>query len=198
MQNFKDKLYNYEQEPPEGIWNKLDILLDQQEERVEKIHILRHRSKYLFYGLTAAASLVIIFLSSLFFNNKKAFHENSTVAFLGNPDSAQKQRQEDSLNNKALTYIIESSRGKSSIQQTEESPFHQKSYITIAGPEGQPVKISSKVATLIVSADDDYPPKPVWDKKINKWKEIMLSSTISPTATDLLDIVQLSSMHVDN
>ncbi len=198
MENFKNKMYNYESEPPAGIWTKITRELDGEKSDVGNIQVLRHRSKYLFYGLTAAASLVIIFLSSLFFNKKESSNDLSSVAMLKTQDSAQKQRQEDSLNNKTLTHIIQSSRSKLPVQRFEESPFHKKSYIIIAGPEGQPVKISSKVATLIVSVDNDYPPKPVWDKKINRWKEIMLSSTVSPTATDLLDIVQLSSMHGDN
>ena len=66
------------------------------------------------------------------------------------------------------------------------------------GPEGQPVKISTKAATLIVSADDEYPPKPVWNKKIEKWKQIMLSSTLSPTSTNLLEIVQVPSSSDNN
>ena len=79
----------------------------------------------------------------------------------------------------------------------ENSSRYGKKYLTIAGPECEPVKISPKVATLIESTDNEYPPKPVWNKKIEKWQEIMLGSTLSPTSTNLLDVVQLSSS-IDN
>jgi hypothetical protein len=197
MQNFKDKLYNYESAPPENIWNNIVTELDTDKSDVVHITGFRKRSKIIFYSLTAAASLIIIFLSSLFFNRNKD-NDTTRMASISNPDSVVKQQLNDSINNETLASIIQSSKNNPPLSEIYSTPHTAKKYITIAGPEGQPVKISSKVATLIVSADNDYPPKPVWDKKITKWKEIMLSSTISPTATNLLDIVQLSSITGDN
>jgi hypothetical protein len=160
---------------------------------------LRKRSKFIFYGLTAAASLIIIFLSSLFFNknNRNADIKPITSSSSFTRHDSGNTLIKDSLNNKTLEFIIQSTKDKSLLAQNENK-IPGKKYITIAGPGGQPVKISTKVATLIVSADNDYPPKAVWDKKINKWKQIMLSSTLSPTASNLLDIVQLSSIRGDN
>ena len=80
---------------------------------------------------------------------------------------------------------------------SQKKTGQSKKYITIAGPEGQAVKISPKAATLILSADNDYPPNPVWNKKINKWKQIMLSNTMSPTSTSLVDILLLAA-NTDN
>ncbi len=199
MQNFKQKVYDYESTPPKSIWDDIVAELDNSEKKVVQIPLFRKRSKFIFYGLTAAASLIIIFISSLFFEKKNIKKGDQQVASSPskNKDMAANKGLNDSLNNKTLKSIIQSSKDKS-LTGNKISASIEKKYITIAGPEGQPVKISSKVATLIVSADNDYPPKPVWDKKINKWKEIMLSSTISPTATNLLDIVQLSSMRADN
>ena len=74
---------------------------------------------------------------------------------------------------------------------------NSKKYITIAGPEGQPVKISAKVATLILSADKEYPPKPVWNSKIDKWQQIMLSNTISPTSSGMMDMFQMVSNNME-
>ena len=197
MQNFKDKLFNYEANPPADLWESIAAELDADDQKVIQMPGLRKRSRFLFYGLTAAASLVIIFLSSLFFqkSNKK---DGSLGSFSLNKnyDSSSKLQDKDSLNNIALEDIIKSSKNKSALVPKRHG--QHKKYFTIAGPGGQPVRISSKVATLIVSADNDYPPKPVWDKRINKWKQIMLSSTLSPTATNLLDIAELSSMHGDN
>ncbi|MDQ6761755.1 MAG: hypothetical protein M3015_03895 [Bacteroidota bacterium] len=196
MQNFKDKLFNYEANPPKNIWDNIAFELDAGDKKVIQMPGLRKRSRFLFYGLTAAASLIIIFLSSLFFEKTGKKNDEQTASSVDKIyNSPSKLPAKDSLNNVTLEGIIKSSKNKSTLAQKQSQ---QKKYITIAGPGGQPIKISSKVATLIVSADNDYPPKPVWDKKINKWKQIMLSSTLSPTATNLLDIAELSSMRGDN
>ncbi len=198
MQNFKDKLFNYEANPPESIWDSIASELDDGDKKVMQMPGLRRRSRVLFYSLTAAASLIIIFLSSLFFEKTtKRNTDQATASVNKNYESRFKfVKTKDSLNNITLEDIIKSSKNKSALAQKRGNT--QKKYITIAGPGGQPVKISAKVATLIVSADNDYPPKPVWDKRINRWKQIMLSSTLSPTATNLLDITELSTMRGDN
>ena len=196
MQDFRQKLYDYEANPPKQVWDNILQQINTAEKKVIPISSFRRRSKFLFYSLTAAASLVIIFLGTLFFE-KKHPGQNDQQTVSSSAGNNGNNAAIDSINNKTLKSIIESSK-EGSLVQNNPAASRKKEYLTIAGPEGQPVKISSKVATLIVSADYDYPPKPVWDKKINKWKEIMLSSTISPTATNLLDIVQLSSIRGDN
>jgi cell division protein FtsN len=70
-------------------------------------------------------------------------------------------------------------------------------YITIAGPEGQPVKVSEKAAALIESSDEKIPPHTVWNKKINKWRDIMKTNTLAPTPGNFLDIVELNNTLVD-
>ncbi|MEO6220294.1 MAG: hypothetical protein ABIO81_07700 [Ginsengibacter sp.] len=196
MKNFKEKLYNYESSPPNDIWDKIITELDSKDKEVVQIPVFRKKSKFIFYGLTAAASLLIIFISSLVFNRNNKNNKPLASLTIQNKDSATKELK-DSLNNKTLAYIIKSSKNKSFFEAYNLNN-NEKKYITIAGHDGQPVRISSKVATLIVSADNDYPPKAVWDKKINKWKELMLSSRLSMTATNLLEIAQLSSVRGDN
>ena len=190
MQNFKDRLYNYKVTPPEEIWDNISSELARSEQHIPTIG-LRRRSRFIFYAVTAAASLIIIFISSLIFNKSGENSESS----LSKLQQATDQQIKDSLylNNKTLKAIIESTKDKNLLAKNNDNPLlRDKKYITIKGPEGQPVKISSKAATLIVSADNEFPPKPVWSKKIEKWKQIMLSSTFSPTSTSLLDIAHLS------
>jgi len=189
MENFKDKLYHYQAPPPEGAWNKISAGLDDQ--KVIKIPGLRSKSKFLFYGMTAAASLIIILISTFLFNRNKEIKPVAEVPVV-KTDNLASQKEKDSieLNKQILETIIQTPPDKKLLASNFKKP---KKYLTIAGPEGQPVKISTKAATLIVSADDEYPPKPVWNKKIEKWKQIMLSSTTSPTATNLVDILQLAS-----
>lgn len=202
MQDFKNKLFNYEAEPPAAIWEQIQAELDTNKPKDLPIRGFRRRSKLIFYGITAAASLVIIFLISVVFNGSKENNgRNSSFTSSENETgNTYSQTTKDSikLNNKTLEDIIKSSKDNKLIAQNYQRPSSQlKKYITISGPSGQPVKISPKVATLIVSADNEYPPKPVWNKKIEKWKQIMLNTTLSPTSTNLLDIAQLTS-NLDN
>ncbi len=190
MQDFKQKLYNYESKPPAEIWNNITIELDGTDKKILQISKYRKRSKFIFYGLTAAAALLIIFFISIVFNKTGRLKENGSENI-----TSQKIKDSLILNNKILEAIINSSKDTANLVALnyENSLPKVKKYITIAGPEGQPVKISPKVATLIESADNEFPPKAVWKKKIEKWKQIMLSSTLSPTSTNLLDIVQITA-----
>ena len=200
MQDFKKKLYNYEAEPPAEIWDNINAELNESEQKKFPITRLRKKSKFIFYGLTAAASLAIIFLSSVLFNKSEKNQNLNSIASANQPQNLISKKIQDSLNlnNKILKDIINSTKDKNLLAQNyENSSTKGKKYLTIAGPDCQPVKISPKVATLIESADNEYPPKPVWNKKIDKWKQIMLNTTFSPTSTNLLDIVQLSSS-IDN
>ena len=182
MQNFKNKLYDFEAAPPENIWS--NIRKDLAGNKIIKITD-RKKSKNLYYLAIAAASLVVIFLGSLFFKYNSSSSENSA-----NTVSTEKMRDSMALNHKILESIIHSPKEKHEIVLNDlQSPDIPKKYITVAGPEGQPVKISPKAATLIIAANNDFPPKPTWSKKVDKWQKIMLSSTISPTFAGIADLV---------
>lgn len=199
MQNFKERLYNYEETPPAEVWDHISADLDNKSSGLIPVTRLRRRSKFIFYGLTAAAALIIIFISSVLFN-KSTENVNPGTSPSARTENVASQKIKDSLNlnNKTLEAIIKASKDKNLLAKNYENPLLKaKKYITIAGPEGQPVKISPKVATLIESADNEYPPKPVWSKKIDKWKEIMLNTTISLSSSSLLDIAQLTAS-IDN
>ncbi len=168
--------------------------------KIVSITALSKRSKFIFYSVTAAASLVIILLTTILFNKSDHGKTGSLITLnQSNAILSKKIQDSISLNNKILKEIIKSTKDKNLLAHNYESSFlKEKKYLTITGPGGQAVKISPKVATLIESADNESPPKPVWNKKIDKWKQIMLSTTLSPTSTNLLDVVQLSSSTDDN
>lgn len=190
MQSFKNKLYNYEAPPPEELWQHINE--DLQNEKAVKIPGYK-RSKKLYYLAIAAASLVIIFIGSFFFKNNK---ETNSTASVSKERAISPEQLKDSmiLNQRILESIIHSPKEKQEIVSNDlQATNISKKYITVAGPEGQPVKISPKVATLIVSADHEFPPKPTWSKKIERWKKIMLSTTVSTTSAGLADIIQIAS-----
>ncbi|HSV11234.1 MAG TPA: hypothetical protein VLI68_10715 [Hanamia sp.] len=189
MQNFKNKVYHYETPPPEEIWDRIEEEL--QNQKILNLHAHR-KSKFLFYGATAAASVVIIFVGSLFFKKNK---QTDSTANVQTKHELLAKKIEDSinLNQKILESIIHNPNEKKEIISKNLSQNANKKYLTVANPEGQPVKISPKVATLIISADHEFPPKPVWNKKIDKWQKIMLASTISPTSVNFIDLIQLAA-----
>lgn len=197
MENFKEKLYHYQATPPPEIWSSIEADLDDQ--KVIELPGLRKRSKFLFYGLTAAAALVILLISGIFFTKDKetepvVAHQMSTPAQLSGPViNSVPVVNKDSVtqNQELLESIINTKTNKNLIASVQPAKVTgKKEYITIAGPEGQPVKISRKAATLIISADDEYPPKAKWDKQIDEWQQIMLGNMLSPTPTNLMDIMQ--------
>ncbi|MEO8721176.1 MAG: hypothetical protein ABI372_08725 [Ginsengibacter sp.] len=196
MQDFKNKLYNHQTPPPPEIWNLIAGELQVSKHEDEKvISISRHKkSTFRFYGATAAASIIIIFLGSLLFNQNKKAKPTTKVTPKTTQILAQKIKDSISLNQKILESIIHNPKEKEEIiskNQTQRN--HTKKYLTVANPEGQPVKISAKVATLIISADHGFPPKPVWNKKIYEWQKIMLGSTVLPTSANLVDLVKLAA-----
>ena len=189
MQDYKNKLYNYQTPPPEGIW---EIIVEElNNEKVIKIPAYR-KNKFLFYGTTAAASIVIILLGSVFF--KKNSHSILTSkANIEKENQLVSQKIKDSinLNQQILESIINNPQEKEEIISNNSILDDEPTkYLTVAGPEGQPVKISPKVATLIISADNEYPPKPVRREQIKKWQKIMLSITTSPNSINFVNLVQ--------
>ena len=195
MQNFKDKLYNYETPPPEDMWSKISGELDDQ--KVVQLKGLRGKSKFIYYGITAAAALLIILVSNIFFNKDSKdpltgenIVKSGSYFSSANPDSI-------NLNYQLLEKIINTPKNEKLLAYNDLTDGFSKRYITIEGPQGQPVKISAKVATLILSADKEYPPKPVWNEKIDEWQQIMLSNTFSTTSAGLMDMMQTVSNNLE-
>jgi len=190
MKTVNDKLYNFEATPPAGAWDRISGELHKK-----RVVQMKSRKK-LVIAMAAAASIVSVILISLIFFNlgKKSSHQIAAHSIRSDKPLNDTLRK----NNEVLERIINAPDNKKLVASSQLSDlgFHKK-YITISGPEGQPVKISPKVATLIVSADDEYPPKPVWDKKINKWQKIMLTNNVSANPTNLVEILEQVSNKVE-
>lgn len=196
MQNFKDKLFHYEALPPEGIWEQIASNLDEKE--TVPLKEVRGRSKFIFYGATAAAALIILLINNVFFKTNTTDKDYPRQAVVKSNSYFSKGIKDSiNLNYQLLEKIINAPQNRKLIASNNViSNGFTKTYLTVAGPEGQPVKISPKAATLIVSADKDYPPKPVWNEQIDKWQQIMLSNTEFSTS-GLLDIMQMTSGNME-
>lgn len=186
MQTVKDKLHKLEVNPPANAWDSIEKQLN-----AGKVIPLQHKRRSIrrFYALTAAAAIIILLLAGIFFKKNRNLSDEvatNTQTIPQGEDSLEKNKQ-------MLESIINSSNPEELIAQKE----YTNTYITIEGPEGQPVKISPKLAIFIVSADEGHPPKPVWNQTINKWQHILLTSTLSPNSANLMDIVQLAETSTD-
>jgi hypothetical protein len=196
MQDFKKRLYDFEEVPPEGVWKKIYKKINEEKKKVVPFNQFRKKSKLYFYFFTAAGSLVIIFAGT-FLSNKSTENSkgNSGISLAGKSQNSSAENT-DSIDQhyEMPENIINAKKDENLLAHTLEKSYKngKKKYMTIAGPEGKPVKISSKVATLIESTDKEFPPRQVWNDQIAKWKQIMLNSTASPTSGDLVDILALS------
>ena len=196
MQNLKDKMYNYEVTPPKQSWDIIAGNLNVEKPKDQ--FLTKKTNKTFYYGLSAAAAVAIIVFSLIFWidNSNKKSNETAVVPPTNlNKDTINtddkitvpKSNPEDEI--LANNTTSEKKKDKFKDHVVASNP---KKYITITGPQGKPVKISSKAATLIVSSDDQNPSKPVWNDKVNKWKDIMKANILAPTTANFLDIVGLT------
>ena len=176
MKSFKDKLLNYEENPPQSIWENVNTEL--HNDRIVSMKT-SPRLGFKFYTAAAAAVILLVLAIGRFVNL-----QNDAEVFSTQQTSIREVADSFS-NNQTLKKIIEHD------QLAQQNP--DKRYLTIAGPNGEPVQISSKAATLILWADNEYPPKAIWKDTIGKWQQMMLTNTDSPTsAAGLLEIIQQS------
>ena len=215
MNDVKNKMYNYETPPPDGVWQSIAAELDRNEAKV--IPITKKKTNTLYY--LAAASVAVIIFCLIFFTNrssKSADEQYTTSSDTSQSDTILKSTalitvpREDKTsakdNDPAAKHKIEKNntnqkQNKEIRKETDDNNMiasNTSRYITIEGPQGQPVKISSKMATLIDSSETKVSSKPIWNKKINEWREIMKANTLAPTPGNFLDIIELTKSLKDN
>ena len=210
MNEVKNKLFDFETIPPEGVWNAIVAELDNSKAKV--IALPKKRNHLLYY---AAASVFFIVLSLLLFTNRSSnsvneklitsspdtsTHTNNVIITVPTDDRSIVKNNNEKLPDKNV--IQQQKRnGVIKIKPKNENILlasNSSRYITIDGPQGQPVKISSKMASLIDSSETKISSKPIWNKKVNEWREIMKSNTLAPTTGNFLDIVELARSLKDN
>lgn len=193
----KDKLYNYEVTPPVGVWD--DIVLDLDKTSAEIIQLNKKKNTVFYYSL-AAASVAIILFALIFFSSSETDKKEivtSPVEKLNNDKIVITVPVEENktVKDKSPQVLVKTRPDKKAVKEKVHTPQiakneeeEQKDYITMAGPEGQSIKVSTKAASLMDSADE----KPVWNKKVKQWKEMMKANTLAPTPGNFLDIIELT------
>ncbi len=78
------------------------------------------------------------------------------------------------------------------------------SYISISGPDGQMIKVSSKFSNLISYLTEDsgtmenldiiIKESAKWRATFAKWRSKMANNTVAPSVTNFMDIIELSSV----
>ena len=222
MDNVKNRMYNYEVTPPKGLWEAISAELDSNGAKV--ISISKKKKNTIYY--IAAASVAVIVFCFIFFTTQT--FKNANEPLVTSSDNVQRDTgtnnnllmtvpvEEKTMlkNNGGNNERVLAQNKREKIGPDEEQnksagrkndtidtnfiASNSSGYITIEGPQGQPVKISSKMATLIDSSETKVSAKPVWHKKINEWREIMKANTLAPTPGNFLDIVELTKSLRDN
>jgi hypothetical protein len=86
---------------------------------------------------------------------------------------------------------------------TADANNDSSKYITVAGPNGDAVKVSSKMSTLTAYIADDKndssatatnTDQSFWKSKFKTWRDKMSQNTITPSLTNFMDIVELSKL----
>jgi tetrahydromethanopterin S-methyltransferase subunit G len=67
-------------------------------------------------------------------------------------------------------------------------------YMTIIGPDGQSVRVSSKFSNLIGLLNDKSPISAEWRTKFAAWREQMNRSTLTPSVTNFMDVMGLINL----
>ncbi len=219
MEDIKSKMYNYETTPPEGVWNSIVAELDGNEAKV--VPLARRRNKNFAY-LAAASVATLLFSLIFFINRFSNSANEEYVKSASNTNNKSDSRvnntnvimtvpiEEKTITNNKIenTELLTQNKLKengSQIKRKEvikDKPSADNNliarnvapsrYITIEGPQGQSVKVSSKMASLIDSTETKLSSKPIWNKKIDEWREIMKVNTLAPTTGNFLDIVELT------
>lgn len=225
MDNVKTKMYDHETPPPEGVWEAIASQLNRGEAKV--IPIARKSNKR-FYYLAAASVAVILFCLIFFTqhssklqkqgfvlspDNKNLNNAADTVITTKNEKpiisvpveekATERKKSNDPIIAKSASPKVKpGEKIKFDNPETTDnksiSNIDNSRYITIEGLEGKPVKVSTKIASLIDSSDQRNPPKPSWNKKINEWREIMKGNTLAPTPGNFLDIIELTKTLKDH
>lgn len=215
MNDLKNRIYNYETTPPQGVWEDIIAELDRNEAKI--IPLSKKNNHTVYY--VAAASVTVILFCILFFTNKNSKSDEFVLSETNN-DSALNNNlmtipieEKSTVNNIDTAVLLAQNKGQKGgpnqkIIKTDNSLNISDSnllsnninsrYMIIEGPQGQPVKVSSKMALLIDSAETKDASKPIWNKKINEWREIMKGNTLAPTPGNFLDIVELTKSLKDN
>lgn len=181
MEAAKQKLYHFKEAPPAEAWEEISKKLEK--ERSASIHN-RKNTRLIALGSSMAAVILIFVVNFLFLRNNNS-SENKAVPAVSSLQLSDSQFK----NNEILESIIHTPENQKLLAEANLSIKDNQKYITIEGPNGDPVRISPKAATLIVSADSEFPPKPVWNNKIKKWQRKMLTNNVAPTPTNLMEIL---------
>ncbi|MEO5648027.1 MAG: hypothetical protein ABIQ56_06670, partial [Chitinophagaceae bacterium] len=158
----KDRMYEHEEIPPAGTWERIASELDNSEKFVFMPGIDQRR-KSRFSRLAAAASIILIIIAAIFIMNRK---NDSGQAVSSNNISG----QENSIN----------------------IPEKENRYITVTSPEGKKIKVSSKFSDAIGSLYQSPDENSAWAKKFTKWREIMQNESLAPATASFLDIMEMT------
>lgn len=216
MDDVKNKMYNYETTPPDGVWKAIVAELDRNEAKV--IPMTKKKNTTFYY--IAAASVAVLIFCLIFFTNRSS---KSSDEQLTTSTSSDKTQSDTGVKTNAIITVPTEEKTtaknndlqakhkveKDNINQKQNKEIKKETYddviasntsryITVEGPQGQPVKINSKMATLIDSSETKISSKPIWNKKINEWREIMKANTLAPTPGNFLDIIELTKSLKDN
>ncbi len=178
MDKLKERMYDYEVTPPEDVWKGITTELDKGS-KIIPITKEKNTNNKLIYFLAAAACIAALIFSAVWFisSRKNETKEYSSVPVNTKQDpvfketndvsekiTAPKKVEKNTLGKNNTDLVKNMAPKKQPLKSQNSTPVTNvdaavietpNTYITIAGPEGQPVKVYSKMASLIESSDNN-------------------------------------------
>ncbi|MCO6496119.1 MAG: hypothetical protein J5I50_00515 [Chitinophagaceae bacterium] len=188
MKTVQEKLYHFEETPPADMWDAISEKLDSG--KVVQMH-KRNRVRTIALLTAVAAAVVLLLINFVFVSNNSDPQTVQTASTTGITTPATNIEK----NNEVLENIINAPVNQKLLAGKLDSG---QQYLIVSGPEGEPVRISPKAATLILSADGEFPPKPKWNKQVDQWQKIMLNNNMSSSPVGLMEMLMEMSEYEGN
>jgi hypothetical protein len=255
--NWQTRAYEKEVTPPAGVWAAISTALDTTDTRVITMQPARSSKKFYYRLAAAAAVLVAIAGTALWFagkqpaditvqpiakNTSNSSQENAaakaTAETIALPAAETQEKEQPAAIAKKQTkptvtqaddkiippleYVKNNQTGflpeNPVLNNSKKLPGNNgqvstdialmetpaNTYISISGPDGQSIRVSSKFANLIGYLSDG-PVKEerldiiiresaLWKATFRQWRDKMISNTAAPSLGNFMDIIEMSKL----
>jgi len=145
-----DRLYHYEQQPDNAVWDKIQSHLKNSGEESAIVKQLNPRRDFLKYGIAAAILILLSVAAVNYFNapSKEILANNKEVK----PAVDSPITEETGNNNEGITKIDDP---ENTTNTSTKNSKNANRYVTVANVDGKKVRLSKKAYTVFNCAEND-------------------------------------------
>ena len=145
-----DRLYHYEQQPDNAVWDKIQSHLKNSGEESAIVKQLNPRRDFLKYGIAAAILILLSVAAVNYFNapSKEILANNKEVK----PAVDSPISEETGNNNEGITKTDDP---ENTTNTSTKNSKNANRYVTVANVDGKKVRLSKKAYTVFNCAEND-------------------------------------------